>query len=484
MLKKINITTLILMLFMTSCIDEEMNVSPNEPGEAKPEWLLTAAQKSMSDEIWDEWNNGRMGMFYAQYFSATAYTEESRYQIREGVNNTFWNRLYSRSLADLNLAATLTENKNQIAIIELNKAYIYHILTDVYGSIPFSQAGQALENPNPVYDSQQAVYTGIVEMIDNAISLIDKDKDSFSSGDIIYGGDIEKWEKFANSLKLRVAIRMSDVDPATAKTVGEQAIAGGLMKSNSDDALFRYLSGAPNNNPQQQNWVADNRQDFSPSETLVEYMLSVSDPRLPKYADPAENSNTYVGLQYGLENAAATAIENTEVSMPSSGVVKDPSAPAIHLAYSEVEFMLAEAAERGWAGAGAASSHYEAAVTASLTYWGVESANIAAYLALVPYSGGAWKDVIGTQKWLALYMQGIQGWLERIRLDFNKPDGSTLFVYPADGSLDDNITKAVMVPQRMTYPSDEYGLNEANLLDAVKTIGTDSKAVKLWWNKF
>ncbi len=484
MLNKSYILLFFISVFlMTSCLEEDMNVSPNEPAQSKAEWLLTAAQKSMSDEMWDEWNNGRMGMYYAQYFSATSYTEESRYQIRENVNNTFWNRLYSRALADLNVASTFTENPNKLAILDLNKAYIYHVLTDVYGPIPFKDAGKGLDDPNPAFDSQQDVYNGILALIDGALATFDDKQDSFEEGDIIYKGNIEKWTKFANSLKLRVAIRMSDVEPALAKTVGEAAIAAGVMEDNSHSALFKYQSGAPNNNPLQQNWVGEKRQDFSPSATLINYMSSVNDPRLSAYARPAKNSAAYTGMAYGLNNDHATEISNDAISLPSELVIETPESPAVHLSYSEVEFMLAEAKERGWTVTGTAEEHYKAGITASLAYWGVsESANT--YLTAVPYTAGNWKNVIGTQKWLAMYMQGIQGWLERIRLDFKQPDGSNLFVFPADGSLDDDITEAIMVPQRMTYPSDEKGVNETNLKAAVGLIGgEDKKSIKLWWNK-
>jgi hypothetical protein len=213
----------------------------------------------------------------------------------------------------------------------------------------------------------------------------------------------------------------------------------------------------------------------------VDYMNSVNDPRLAYYAnEPVNHPGEFIGLAYGLSNANATAIPNDEVSMPGDIVANNASAPGVYIDYAEVEFILAEAAARGWSVSGTAEEHYNSGVTASLEYWGItEPGEVAEYLTEVPFSGGAWKDVIGTQKWLALYMQGLQGWYERLRLRFNKPDGTALFIDPADGSLDADV---VDVPMRMSYPTDEQTLNEESYDAAIEMQGVDKKSTKLWWH--
>jgi hypothetical protein len=117
-----------------------------------------------------------------------------------------------------------------------------------------------------------------------------------------------------------------------------------------------------------------------------------------------------------------------------------------------------------------------------MAFWGVsDSVAINAYLARVPYNPSDWKDCIGTQKWMAFYMQGMQSWFERTRLDFKQPGGAALFIPPVAGSLDPTVT---MVPYRLTYPVTEAVENAVNYQHAAAAIGGDAKGTKLWWNKF
>jgi hypothetical protein len=470
----------VAMLFVSTACEEnfdEFNTDPNNPSFARAEWLLTSAQKRAIDETWDEWVNARTGMYYAQYWSGTSYTEESQYQIREGVNNAFWSGMYAGALADLVQAKVLAETGTQEGILDLMIAWSFHVLTDKYGAIPFENAVLGLGNPTPNYDSQEDVYNALLTMIDAALVKLDDSERSFGSGDVLYGGDVAKWRKFGNSLKLRVGMRMVNANPTAARAAVEAA-ASGAFTSNADNALMNY-EGEPNNNPLHEN--SKTRADFAVSSTLIDYMKSVDDPRISVYANETVNHpGEYIGLAYGLSNANATAIANAEVSMPGDIVYKNASAPGVYIDYAEVRFILAEAAARGWNVTGTAEEHYNAAITASLGYWGItDPAVVNAYLAEVPYSAGDWKDVIGTQKWLALYMQGLQGWYERLRLRFNKPDGTALFINPVDGSLDADVTD---VPTRMTYPTDEQTLNAASYTAAVETQGADKKSTKLWWH--
>lgn len=144
-------------------------------------------------------------------------------------------------------------------------------------------------------------------------------------------------------------------------------------------------------------------------------------------------------------------------------------------------FLKAEAAARGMYVGGDAASLYEAAVRASMEQWNVADNNftITEYLSKVPYNAGKWKNVIGTQKWIALYMQGLQAWMERLRLDFRKPDGKPLFIAPFSGSLDPEVAD---VPQRLNYPNATRNSNSVNVEAAAQHIGKDSKATKNWWD--
>ena len=472
-----------LTLFFQSCeqsMDDLAN-NPNTPTEVSSEWMLTAAQKNMMDNLWDEWINGRQGLMYSQYWSATSYTEESRYQIRESVNRTFWRAFYT-SLADLENGKGIAEDEagtaNKQAILDIMQCWGYLMLTDMYGDVPYSEALNP-ETLSPKYDAQVDIYMDIATRLQASVNTLGAGGVSFGSGDIMFSGDTGKWQRFANSLLLRMAMRMTDVDAATAQSWAAAATAGaGVMTSNADNALFYYQTSAPNNNPLNEN--AKTRADFACSDVLVSYMDSLSDPRLGMYADPAVNTGTYEGMPYGMSNANATAIPNEDVSMPGA-LVLAATAPGVFMDYAEVCFNLAEAASYGWV-SGDAATHYEDGIMASMDYWGVDATDASDYIAANPYTSGDPIDVIGTQKWLAMYPNGTAAWYEITRMDFDQPNGERLFVDPVDGSLDPDITPGNL-PVRMTYVDEEASLNLTNLTSAVSGLNNgDSKSSMIWWN--
>ena len=194
-----------------------------------------------------------------------------------------------------------------------------------------------------------------------------------------------------------------------------------------------------------------------------------------------DNSGNFVGEVYGLTEADAALTPNDDISQRGSAVLAN-DAPGIYLDYAQVEFMLAEAAARGWSVSGSAESHYNAGITASMEYWNdgsYDATDIGNYIssAEVDYNtlignGETWKQVIGRQKWIALYNQGIQGWAEWRRLDFG------ILQMPAGGVLDGN-----GIPNRLKYPLDEQTLNANSSSAGVSKLGgADNQDTKLWWD--
>lgn len=480
------------LLALASCTDkfEEINTNPNQPDKATPDQLLTTAQYNFSNNIWDDWNNGRMGLYYAQYWSSTYYSNESRYAIREGVNQTMWNTFYVdvinelAKLQEADNAEQLIGYENRVAIAELIKAFTFHYLSDIYGGpIPYSEAINE-EIATPVYDSGEAIYAGILASIEAQLAILDETGTSFEVGDIVYGGDVAKWKKFANSFRLRIALRMIDAKPAEALEAIKKSLDpanGGVISSNEESARFSYLSGAPNNNPL--NEAFKTRIDFSVCKTLVDYLTTYDDPRLPVYAEPVQGTaDVYEGELYGIEEGGGNS-NGANISLPAEYAI-GATAPSTWLDYAEVEFMLAEIAARGLdvGLTGTAEEHYLKGISASLEFAGLDEAAYNAYILNVPYLPAKWKDCIGSQKWLAMYMQGIQGWLERLRLEFKDPyTGEEIFVAPADGSLDADVE---LVPARMSYPVTEASLNGENYSKAIEMIGgQNSKGISSWWDQ-
>jgi hypothetical protein len=465
---------------------EEMNISPNEPTEVLPAHLLASAQKQVADLLWDSFHSGRFGMLYAQYWAQNEYTDESRYQFRVGSNNAFWRDMYTGPLTDLqdiiriNEANMLAQSPNQIAVARIMKAYIFQVLTDVYGDIPYASALQGRENTSPAYTPQSEIYADLLKELTEASSQINPAVPGFASGDLMYGGNMTRWKKFANSLKMRVAIRMADINASAARTAINEALTAGVFTSNDDNALFRYMAAQPNNNPLHQDRLT--RADFAASNTLVDALNQRNDPRVRFFAAP-NAAGQFEGLTYGLTQDAAGAIPNSAVSQPSP-VVLQPTSAGIFMLYDEVQFIQAEAAQRGFI-TGNAAQFFQEAISASMRFWSNEAATvgvttaapitdaqIAAYLTANPYNAANWRQSIGVQKWIALYMQGHQGWIEWRRLDFG------VLQPPAAGPL-----LGTGIPTRHMYPEEEQNLNRENYQTAVNAQGgQDIMGGRVWWD--
>ena len=486
-----------LTIFMVGCNPpEDTNIDPNEPSRASTSFLLTSAQKVLMDNIWDEWANGRRGMQLSQYWASNQYSDESRYAFRTGITNNLWAFYYAGVIADLNEIIRLNtespeeyegfgSNQNQIAVAKVLRVYMYQVITDTWGAAPYSQAGNPDEFLYPEYDSQEEIYNGIINELNEAIASIEVGGTGVS-GDAIYNGDMSKWLKFANSLKLRVGMRIADVSPSLAQQTVSSAASAGVFESSADNALFNYLSAAPNNNPLNED--RKTRGDFAVSNVFVNKLLDLNDPRIVYYAAPTLSSSPddpmnvkYIGEVYGLSESDAANTADADISQPSD-LVLQATAPGIFMTYAEVQFLLAEAVERGFVSSGSAAEYYNNGIRASMNYWSggsLSDADISAYIAqpnvnytALKASGKEWREIIGQQKWIALYMQGVEAWAEYRRLDFG------ILQAPADGALEGDGS----VPLRMLYPLNEQSSNGGSYSTAVSEQGADLMTTRLWWD--
>jgi hypothetical protein len=245
-----------------------------------------------------------------------------------------------------------------------------------------------------------------------------------------------------------------------------EAAASSAITDNSDNVYMHYLTSPPNTNPIWVDLIQSGRKDFVAANTIVNFMANLKDPRIPYYFTE-DADGKYSGGIYAASNNYAT------YSKPADRLTAE-NFEAILFDAAEGHFLLAEAVERGMTVSGTAAEHYEAAIKASMSYWDVPAADQAAYLATpaVAYATakGTWREKIGSQKWIALYNRGFEGWVEWRRFDFpilNVPDGQTY----AD------------IPVRYTYPVQEQNLNKANWQAASTAIGGDAVKTKLFWDK-
>lgn len=482
-MKKIVITLLLTAVFL-SCDDRlaELNRPKKNASEVGAETLFANGVREMFDLMVNTDVNVNVFRLYAQYWAQTTYPDESQYNMSgRRIPDNFWTRGYRDALKDLDEARKITnetweertlteaERDNWLAIIDICKAYIFAVQTDAFGAVPFTQALDP-EILSPAYDAGPDVYAGVISMLDNAISMIDPDSPGFpSSQDPVYEGDAAGWLTFANSLKLKLAVMTADVDAGRSATMVSQALAAGIIESNADNASITYFSNSPNTNPVWEDLVQSGRADYVVANTIVDKLLALNDPRLPIFAEPLDDGVTFEGGTYGDNNTYAAKSHIGDL-------FHQPDLEGLILDYSEVNFLLAEAAERGITTPMTAEEHYTEGIRASMEYWGIADAEIDAYLAQpeVAYAtaenGGTWKQKIGVQQWIAFYNRGFEGWSTWRRLDF------TGFSAPPMLTYDD-------IPRRLIFPIEEATLNPSNLKAAIDMIGgSDVASVKVFWD--
>lgn len=462
-------------LFLVSCVKDlqDYNVDTKKPSVVSPDPLFSNATTGLNDWMASVNVNVNVFRFYAQYLSTTTYLDEPRYDMTTRlIPQNLWNAMYVSTLSDLNEAAKLINadkivapevKQNKLATIEIMSVYAYSILVNTFGDIPYSQALD-VNNPQPVYDDAKTVSEDLLKRVTDAVSKLDDSAEAFGDADLIYGGDVAKWKKFGNSLKLKLAMVMADADAAVAKQAVSEAAAGDLILDNADDAQLTFLVSSPNNNPLSDDVPPrSSRKDFVGANTIIDYMNSVSDPRLPSYFTSVDGA--FVGGTYGFSAVYA------EKSTVSSRII-DPTNPNVMLDAAEVHFLLAEAIERGFI-TGDAKEHYDAAIRASFEYWDAGSADTYLAQEKVDYSnaasGATWQEKIGVQKWLALYNRGFDAWTSWRLLDFpalKKPD----------------VAEVPEIPTRLIYPIIENSLNKGNTAAAAAKIGGDEPTTKLWWD--
>ena len=474
-MKKIKIYTLIVLsvVLFSKCDDNlsDLNVDPNAAVSVAPSTLLTTAQYNFYNTTHGVTVNADWGLLMVQQWAQTEYTEDSRYNQDITFFNGTWSTMYASVLKELDAAKTLVESQdlsasiitNKKNIIDVMSTQVYSFLTDSFEKVPYTEAISSINLP--AYDSQEVIYKGILASLENAASSFSTSSASFTSGDIIYNGNVANWVKLTNSLMLRYAMRIVDIDPATASTYINLA-ASNLISSNSENALFTFESSLVRSNPLYQNNtpLSGNRDDYAVSEYLVTTLTSLGDPRLEKFAKPS-TSGAIIGMPYGLSDNDATVLKPT-VSRPNDDI-RSATAPHVIMSYSEVQFLLAEAYQRGIL-SGDAATAYNNAVTASMNYWGVSDvATINAYITSNPYNLTNWKESIGVQKWIALHMNGFQAWNEWRRLDY------PLLSVPTEAVIN-------TIPVRMPYPLSETQSNSAQLGLVTSTPG--DLTTKVWWD--
>ena len=355
---------------------------------------------------------------------------------------------------------------NQLAVAKILKAYFIWHITDRWGDVPYSEALQGLGNFMPKYDKQEAIYDSIFKLLTDANAMIVPGN---IANEIMYNGDINKWKRFGNSVHLLAALRLSEVNAAKANTEFNKALTDGVMAANTDNFTYRHLADATNQSYWYGQVVNQSRQWWALTETLVDYMNPVNDPRLPVYGKK-NSGNIYKGIPYG----TTVGVPNVTGYSLMGDSIYAQNAKIYLVTYAQVLFAKAEAAKRGWIPGGdvQAKINYDLAIDQSIRQWTGTNAGVAAFMLQsgIPYNAATALQQIGMQRWVHLFMHGYEAWAEWRRTGF-----PANLVTPGGRAI----------PLRHAYPPNEVFNNGANYQAALQSQfgGIDGLYGKVWWDK-
>jgi hypothetical protein len=527
-------TGLVVSALVTGCTKdfEEINTDPNQtpPERFNSDFFLSGSQRQYIDGITGY--NGAI-LFqsgWAQVFASTSsgaanyYSNMDKY-VASGNTNDYAGRGFDLGYKSARLSQEIINNYgddadkvNVVSAATVMKVLALHYVTDLYGDIPYSEALQAAQNvTQPVYDKQQDVYNSLLTDLDAALSKFDASKAKPGADLFPYAGDVAKWKKFGYSLMLRIAMRLTKVDPAKAQQYAEKAAAGGTLSSVSEDAYIKgdNKSGYRSENSRALTTAADFYQ-VKWSKTLIDYLKATNDPRVsiiaelpPAGTTAAQNpdlagDNAFakqMGLPHGWDlNGGATDISKApgypgpsgndpigNYSRPRKDVYDDLNSPQFVLTYAESELLLAEAKVRGWnVGATTAAQHYANGVSAgiqSLAAFGaaatVSPAIANAYAAANPLnvtSTAASLKMINEQYWAVTgtLLNFVEAWNNWKRSGY-----PVLTAVNYAGNFSGGA-----IPRRQLYPTTEPTANPNNYRTAVSNLTAgDAWNSRTWWDK-
>lgn len=471
---------------------------------ANPAGQLTFTQLCMSGDGYYQHRTNLIyaGGFVQHYAGSWAVTQYGNKFINsDEYAVALWRNVYAhemKSIVDiLDVTGKDPSAVNMNAVAKIMRVMIAQRLTDIYGDVPYSEAGLAFSKGivTPKYDKQQDIYASFFKDLDEAFNQLNTGKDLIK-GDLFYKGDVSKWKKLANTMRLRAAMRISEVSPAEAEKQAKAALQNGVFESNEDNCIMHHLDFPFSDDPARLDYRGNglsygfigNEQGDHFSSLLIDYLKNNGDPRLTMIATPKTSSSIipwnpiqpgetlYEGIKPGVFRWELDAGSNS-----ASGIqpyLKLRTTPYLHVSYSETQLLLAEAAFRGWV-SGSAADYYKKGVEAGikqLEIYGATPATqtaINTYLAAKPLVAGNEKEQIATQIWVTYLFNSIEAYSNWRRTGFPK-------LIPITNS--DSQTGGV-TPTRLYYPNDEMQKNEANYLDAVARLGGKNDWLgKVWWD--
>jgi hypothetical protein len=514
-------------LSLTHCDNfEEMNQNPTTSTDMDPNLMLPTIQMQLTGGQYEHWRNGfiysdEWMQHWAGEYACTEYGGKG--QKRDDYMSALWDTQYPRevkNVVDMVERSATDESKVNInAVSRIMKVYIFSRLTDLYGDVPYSEAAQGYYKSifNPKYDKQEDIYNDFFIELDEAVKSFDESKEPITQ-DLYFNGNIAKWKKFGSSLRLRLAMRLTKVNEAKAKTEAEAAITAGVMQSNDDMAVMKHINVPFGGDVFGGNGLSYTFMNASPIEstfrintTLADYLIDTQDPRLTMFGrcylkddnrtdvteqvfdklgdyhlmavPPSTFSYEVNGATISIDvNGQPTDVTRILQCLQPSKYISAIDAPYIVMSYAEVELWMAEAAFRTWTTGATASEHYAKALEAGvkqMTTYGAPAAaqdDIDDFVVANPLAADEELEQINTQLWINFALNGQEAYANWRR------SGYPAIVYP---NRDPGVNQSNgEIPRRMQYPVNEYLLNEVSVNDAVSRM-PDSKDLwtgRVWWD--
>ncbi|GHT10035.1 hypothetical protein AGMMS4956_00740 [Bacteroidia bacterium] len=500
----INIITIILFAgIFFSCDFEEKNINPNNSLSIAPGPLLSYTQLNNTNEGFAKRTQIGFCMMMIQQTASLDITEIAGDKYLESEEDgVFFTTTYASVVKNMMELIDLTKDNaafvNTYAVALIWKSWIFHRLTDLYGDIPYSEAGNGYRTQifYPKYDKQSDVYEGLIRDIELGLSLLDESAASIK-GDILYHGDIEKWKRFGNSLLLRLGMRLERANPALAQSTVTKAVQNGVMQDHTDICMLQHVNGKnATENPLGTVFKSHgllSSGTIKISNTFMQQLKSTNDPRMQVYCalpdgDTARNRQKGLINGYDAQNIkdgdpSFTSLDTFSTLNPATLLL--PNAPTIYMTHAEVELLQAEAILKGWlTGAGTAQEHYEKAVRSSMKQQAIygdagiiKDAEIDAFLAQ-DLLGKATTladqlNVLGTEFWVSTFINGCESYANWRRCGYPQLTPVSYATSPYKGTI----------PLRFTYPSSEYTVNYEHVKEAIEHQGADDMTTPVWWDE-
>ncbi len=499
---------LALLILFYSCTEDfsTINTDPNNPTDVPAiNILVHAIWAGIDRELGAGWMTHTYLGPWSQIMAKIQYIDEGRYVFRPTNINQFWNFTYQSELKDLQIVINKAQDQGFASLeaaARIMKVYFFQRTTDLWGDVPYSEAlsGDTDNELTPAYDSQQSIYMDLISELKACDAILaDADEGQLGKGDVIYGGDVDGWRMFANSLLLRIYMRMSGVDAATAQAGIEEVYAdGNYIQSNAYNVTLAIDGTKPYRNGLME--TLETRTDQGSSKTMIDILNDRDDPRLPIYAQDIDDDygkgqydgpdNVFVGQ---INGDCGSGPDQSTISLLGVPIAYDVDRPYQLLSYAEVCFIFAEAALKGWDVGQSAQTWYEEGITASMQQWSalaqaspmasfaadaadITQAEIDAYLKedLVAWDDSKGEELVLTQRWIALMPNGVQAFCLVRRTGY--PAVIETYELPCTGYA------GMGVPLRFPYPTDEETLNSANLAQAKAGITSSMYGKPVWWD--